>query len=36
MFEVSGLDHDAAVHALHQASYKFSIRTKVISRHESA
>jgi large subunit ribosomal protein L16 len=36
MFEVSGLEHDAAVHALHQASYKFSIRTKVISRHEGA
>jgi large subunit ribosomal protein L16 len=33
---VSGLEHDAAVHALHQASYKFSIRTKVISRHEGA
>jgi large subunit ribosomal protein L16 len=36
MFEVSGLDHDAAVEALHQASYKFSIRTKVIARHEAA
>jgi large subunit ribosomal protein L16 len=34
MFEVSGLGHDEAVEALHQASYKFSIRTKVIDRHE--
>lgn len=34
MFEVSGLEHDAAVEALHQASYKFSIRTKVIAKHE--
>jgi large subunit ribosomal protein L16 len=35
MFEVSGLEQEAAVEALHQASYKFSIRTKVIARHES-
>jgi large subunit ribosomal protein L16 len=34
MFEVGGLDHDEAMRALHQASYKFSIRTKVIARHE--
>lgn len=34
MFEVSGLEHEAAMEALHQASYKFSIRTKVIARHE--
>ncbi len=36
MFEVSGLEGAAAVAALHQASYKFSIRTKVVARHESA
>ncbi len=36
MFELSGLDSVAAVAALHQASYKFSIRTKVVARHESA
>jgi large subunit ribosomal protein L16 len=36
MFEVSGLEGSAAVAALHQASYKFSIRTKVVARHESA
>jgi large subunit ribosomal protein L16 len=35
MFEVGGLDHDEALHALHQASYKFSIKTKVIARHEA-
>ncbi len=34
MFELGGLPADVAVEALHQASYKFSIRTKVISRHE--
>ncbi len=34
MFEVSGLDQDAAMAALKQASYKFGIRTKVIARHE--
>ena len=35
MFEVSGLEHEAAIEALHQASYKFSIRTKVIQRYEA-
>jgi len=35
MFEVAGLEHDAAVEALHQASYKFSIKTKVVQRHET-
>lgn len=34
MFEVGGLPAHVATEALHQASYKFSIRTKVISRHE--
>ena len=32
MFEISGLDHDEAVDALNQASYKFSIKTKVLAR----
>jgi large subunit ribosomal protein L16 len=35
MFEVSGLEREAAIEALHQASYKFSIRTKVIQRNET-
>lgn len=34
MFEVSGLPSDVALEALKQASYKFSIRTKPIARHE--
>jgi large subunit ribosomal protein L16 len=34
MFELAGLDDATALEALHQASYKFSIRTKVVSRHE--
>ncbi len=34
MFEVAGLDAASAVAALHQASYKFSIKTKVVGRHE--
>ena len=36
MFEVGGLDAEAAIEALHQASYKFSIKTKVIARHEGS
>jgi large subunit ribosomal protein L16 len=32
MFEVGGLPADQALEALRQASYKFSIRTKVVSR----
>ena len=32
MFEVGGLPSDIALEALHQASYKFSIKTKVVSR----
>ncbi|MEJ5314860.1 50S ribosomal protein L16 [Anaerolinea thermophila] len=34
MFEVGGLPEDVAKKALHQASYKFSIKTKVIAREE--
>jgi large subunit ribosomal protein L16 len=36
VFEISGLEHDEALEALNQASYKFAIKTKVISRHEGA
>ncbi len=36
MFEVGGLEAENAVDALKQAAYKFSIKTKVISRHEIA
>jgi large subunit ribosomal protein L16 len=32
MFEVGGLPSEIAKEALHQASYKFSIQTKVITR----
>lgn len=35
MFELAGLPSDIALEALHQASYKFSIKTKVVIRHES-
>jgi large subunit ribosomal protein L16 len=34
MFELGGLDDATAIEALHQASYKFSIRTKVVAKHE--
>ena len=34
MFEVGGLDGDIAKVALQQASYKFSIRTKIVAREE--
>lgn len=34
MFEVGGLPADIASEALHQASYKFSIKTKVVGRHD--
>jgi large subunit ribosomal protein L16 len=34
MFEIGGLPSDTALEALHQASYKFSIRTKVVAKHE--
>jgi len=33
MFEVSGLAEEIAVAALKSAQYKFSIKTKVVSRH---
>ncbi|NTW42839.1 MAG: 50S ribosomal protein L16 [Anaerolineaceae bacterium] len=36
MFELAGVPDDAAVHALKQASYKFSIKTKVVSRKETS
>ena len=36
MFELGGLPAEIAVEALHQASYKLPIKTKVIARHESA
>ena len=35
MFEVGGLDADTAVQALKNAQYKFSIKTKVVARHEA-
>jgi len=34
MFEVGGLPGDVALEALHQAAYKFSIKTKVVARHD--
>ena len=34
MFEVGGLPSEIALEALRQAAYKFSIRTKVVARHE--
>jgi large subunit ribosomal protein L16 len=34
MFEISGLPSEIALEALHQASYKFSIKTKIVSRHD--
>jgi len=34
MFEVAGLPEDMAREALNLARYKFSIRTKVIARHD--
>jgi large subunit ribosomal protein L16 len=36
MFEVGGLDEETAHEALNLARHKFSIRTKVISRHDVA
>jgi large subunit ribosomal protein L16 len=35
MFEISGLPEDMANQALKSAQYKFAIRTKIVSRHES-
>ncbi len=34
MFEISGLPEDISLEALKQASYKFPIKTKVVTRHE--
>jgi large subunit ribosomal protein L16 len=34
MFEIGGLPEEIALEALHQATYKFSIKTKVVSRKE--
>lgn len=34
MFEIGGLPNNISLEALKQAAYKFSIRTKVVSRHE--
>lgn len=34
MFEVGGLPSEVAKEALHQAAYKFAIKTKVITRDE--
>jgi large subunit ribosomal protein L16 len=34
MFEVGGLPEEIAIEALRQATYKFSIKTKVVARHE--
>jgi large subunit ribosomal protein L16 len=34
MFEMGGVEPEAALEALRQASYKFSIRTKVVTRYE--
>ena len=35
MFEVGGLDDATAVQALKNAQYKFSIKTKVVARHDA-
>jgi large subunit ribosomal protein L16 len=35
MFELGGLPEDIAKEALHQASYKFGIKTKVVARDEA-
>lgn len=34
MFEIAGLDKETAIEAIHQASYKFSIRTQLVSRQD--
>ncbi len=36
MFEVGGLDAATAIQALKNAQYKFSIKTKIVARHEVA
>jgi large subunit ribosomal protein L16 len=35
MFEVGGLDADTALQALKNAQYKFSIKTKIVARHDA-
>lgn len=35
MFEVGGLPADVATEALHQASYKLAIKTKVVARQDT-
>ncbi len=35
MFELGGLPADMAIEALHQASYKLAIKTKIVARHEA-
>jgi len=35
MFEIGGLPEDIALQALKSAQYKFSIKTKVVTRHEA-
>ena len=35
MFEISGLPEDMANAALKSAQYKFSIKTKIVARHEA-
>ena len=34
MFEISGLPEDVANAALKSAQYKFSIKTKIVARHD--
>ena len=36
IFEIAGLPEDQALEALHHAIYKFSIRTKIVSKNEMA
>jgi large subunit ribosomal protein L16 len=35
MFEVGGLDSTTALQALKNAQYKFSIKTKIVARHDT-
>jgi len=34
MFEVSGLNDEISIHALKQAQYKFSIKTRIVSKKD--
>jgi large subunit ribosomal protein L16 len=36
MFEISGLPEESALEALRHAQYKFSIKTKIVTRHDLA